>query len=240
MKVLVIPDVHLKPEMFDRAEQILATGQADYAIQLGDLVDDWGKLDDNEAYEDTLERALRFAEQHPDTKWLYGNHDFLYTVLDKKGMLESGHSPAQANTVREFYWNLKMADNPATLVYEADGCLFTHAGITMAWLKRHLPKSGWTDEVRFVKELIDNADPVDLWEEDSPIWARPQHTGEEMYLCKLQIVGHTPVAEPSENDAVLSTDVFSTSSKGRIIGNQQFVIVDTESGTFAPAKEEQC
>ena len=41
MKVIVIPDVHLKPWMFDRASRIMQKGQAELAVCLMDLADDW-------------------------------------------------------------------------------------------------------------------------------------------------------------------------------------------------------
>ena len=43
MIVLVIPDIHLKPWIFDRAEEILREGKADKAVCLMDIPDDWGK-----------------------------------------------------------------------------------------------------------------------------------------------------------------------------------------------------
>ena len=41
-RVLVIPDVHLKPWIFDMADRI-DEGSYDDIVILGDLVDDWGK-----------------------------------------------------------------------------------------------------------------------------------------------------------------------------------------------------
>lgn len=43
MKVFVIPDIHLKPWIFDRAEDILSQGEYDRVVCLGDLVDDWNQ-----------------------------------------------------------------------------------------------------------------------------------------------------------------------------------------------------
>ena len=42
MKVLVIPDVHLKPYLFTQASSILESGAADQAVCLMDIPDDWG------------------------------------------------------------------------------------------------------------------------------------------------------------------------------------------------------
>ena len=41
MRVLVIPDIHLKTWIFDRAEKILKDGKADRAVCLMDIPDDW-------------------------------------------------------------------------------------------------------------------------------------------------------------------------------------------------------
>lgn len=41
MRVLVIPDIHLKTWIFDRAEQIIKDGKADRAVCLMDIPDDW-------------------------------------------------------------------------------------------------------------------------------------------------------------------------------------------------------
>ena len=43
MKVLVIPDVHLKPWMFERADKIMEQGAAERAVCLMDIPDDWNK-----------------------------------------------------------------------------------------------------------------------------------------------------------------------------------------------------
>ena len=41
--VFVIPDVHLKPWMFEKASELIAKGSYDAIVMLGDLVDDWGQ-----------------------------------------------------------------------------------------------------------------------------------------------------------------------------------------------------
>ena len=43
MKVLVIPDVHLKPYMFQHAAALMHQKIADRVVCLMDLADDWGK-----------------------------------------------------------------------------------------------------------------------------------------------------------------------------------------------------
>lgn len=41
MKVIVIPDVHLKPWMFHRASELMKEIKAERAVCLMDIVDDW-------------------------------------------------------------------------------------------------------------------------------------------------------------------------------------------------------
>ena len=43
MKVLVIPDIHLKPWMFQRAEEIMEKGTVERAVCLMDIPDDWNQ-----------------------------------------------------------------------------------------------------------------------------------------------------------------------------------------------------
>ena len=43
-KVFVIPDVHLKPWMFEKASEIVGKGSYDAVVMLGDLVDDVKRL----------------------------------------------------------------------------------------------------------------------------------------------------------------------------------------------------
>ena len=69
-KVLVIPDTHLKPKMFDLAEKILRENKVDYAIQLGDNFDDFYCYEKH--YRKHYERMIKFREAHPETIWLFG------------------------------------------------------------------------------------------------------------------------------------------------------------------------
>ena len=88
MKVLVIPDCHLKPWMFAQADAIVKKGIADKAVCLMDLADDFGVHGDAQ-YLETYETAITFAKEHPDTLWCYGNHDLSYIW----GKPETGYHP---------------------------------------------------------------------------------------------------------------------------------------------------
>ena len=57
MKVLVIPDVHLKPWMYDQARKLLVDPdvQIDRVVCLGDIPDDFGKQKNIGLYEETFD-----------------------------------------------------------------------------------------------------------------------------------------------------------------------------------------
>ena len=65
MRILVIPDVHLKPFMFDQAARSLKKGEADRAVCLMDIADDWGQQYNLDLYVQTYDAAIRFAKQFP-------------------------------------------------------------------------------------------------------------------------------------------------------------------------------
>ncbi len=59
-KVFVIPDVHLKPWMFDKAEELLSRSEYDKIVCMGDLVDDWDQEKNLGLYSETFD-ALEYA-----------------------------------------------------------------------------------------------------------------------------------------------------------------------------------
>ena len=61
MKVLVIPDVHLKPKMFTRAMAIMEYGVAERAVCLMDIADDWNQQSNIALYEETYDAAIRLG-----------------------------------------------------------------------------------------------------------------------------------------------------------------------------------
>ena len=57
MRVLVIPDCHLKPWMFEDATAIMNSGKADNAVCLMDIPDDFGK-DNPDLYKKHMTRQF--------------------------------------------------------------------------------------------------------------------------------------------------------------------------------------
>lgn len=240
-KVLCIGDVHLKPVIFDKAEKILESGQADFAVQMGDLVDDWGKEFNFQLYTRTLGRAIMFHNKFPNTLWCLGNHDYGY-FNPHMGVRESGHSRLAEEIVGKMLKEMEDDGARQQVAHIVDNVIFTHAGLTADWVNMRIKKLGYKTN-KPTKEgvlfAINHASPEELWQEDSPIWARPQIDDYEMWQpTMLQVVGHTPVRTPNQEGNVLSTDTHSTYRNGAPYGDRKFVIVDTETNTWKALKED--
>lgn len=239
MKVLVIPDVHLKGWMFDRADEFLKEGYGERAVCLMDIPDDWGMEFDLQAYRDTFERMIAFAQKYPDTLWCWGNHDLSY-VWD---LTESGYSHTAKYLVNEYLAKFRYAVSEENLacIHRMDDTLFMHGGLAESFVKYCVCTDGVDhDDADSVIERINTFGKDIMWSMTSPIWFRPQYDPRKLYMQEvfLQVVGHTPVKEirMSRGNSLLSCDVFSTYRNHTPIGPEVFPLVDTVDKTFSWVK----
>lgn len=140
MRVLVIPDCHLKPWMFEKAAAIMSGERTDNAVCLMDIPDDFGK-DDPDLYKKAYDAAIRFAERFPQSLWCYGNHDLSY-VWNKP---ETGFNPVVRMLVREKLEELERTlSSPSQLAYihKIDKTLFMHGGLSNFFVHRWVTQSG--------------------------------------------------------------------------------------------------
>ena len=237
MKTLVIPDIHLKPWIFERASLLLADSAADKIVCLMDIPDDWNREFDIELYEETFDAAIRFAKTFPDTLWCWGNHDLSYVW----GMTETGYSWFAQNTVSRKLIELKEAIpdwKQLAYLHRIDNVLFSHGGLTDFFVWKHVPAKDY-DNIDEAIRVINNLDCEDMWNNDSPIWFRPQYNRDiKMYKPRklLQVVGHTPVEGVSRDRNVVSCDVFSTYRNGAPIGTESFPVIDTVTWDISQVK----
>ncbi len=237
MKILIIPDVHLKPQLFARASAILQEGKADKAVCLMDLPDDWNREFDLEGYEQTFDAAVQFAKDHPQTLWCWGNHDLSYVW----GMRETGYSWFAQSTVSQKLIQLTEAlPDPGHIAYihRIDDVLFLHGGLADDFVRNHIDAAEY-DDVDAVLAGINALDCEDMWNDDSPVWFRPQyHKASKLYKSDkyLQVVGHTPMETIDRSGNLLSCDVFSTYRDGSPIGPCAFPVLDTENWSFEQVK----
>lgn len=232
-KAFVIPDIHLKPWIFDKAD-ILIKDDIDFIVFLGDLVDDWGQEKNIELYNKTFDRAEEFIRKYRDKiKWCYGNHDVSYLC----NRLETGFSyMAQETVVRRMKGLKELLGDDIAIIHRIGNTLFSHAGLMESFVENIFPKR------TPLNSMIDDINHMGagyLWDDDSPLWARPQYDSflipypENMY----QVIGHTPLRKPLKTDNLLSVDVFSTITGRTPPGSQSYVIVDTETFDYKEVVE---
>ena len=236
MRVLVIPDAHLKPWMFDRAIEIMKTGAADQAVCLMDIPDDWGKEYNLGLYEETFDAAVRFQKSYPDTLWCYGNHDLSYEWMQP----ESGFSSVAIPIVNKRLSDLRRElpdESSMKYIHRIDNMLFLHGGLTHAFVKYYASDVDY-DDVDAVLEKVNNLGMLQMWDDASPIWFRPQFYNEKMYKETelLQVVGHTPVMQIDRQGNVVSCDLFSTYRTGDPIGTEEYLMINTETWEYKGTK----
>ncbi len=232
MRILVIPDVHIKPWMFSTADRI-DPDKYDRIVCLGDIADDWQVTYDD--YKGTMDDMLAFAGRHKDhILWCYGNHDISYLFSDY-GIIfdESGFTFWAKSIVADSFRELKkFLGQNLGIIFRIDDVLFSHAGLTQSFADQYTADD--TDVLLTeINSLVSPGKAAKLWHDVTPIWARPQNGAMKMYRPDmLQVVGHTPVKRPMLKDGVLTLDTFSTYPNGDPIGDCRLCIVDTESQTW--------
>lgn len=253
MRIIVIPDVHLKPWMFESADKILGEGEADRAVVLGDLVDDWNCENNVRLYKDTLGAALLFQKDHPDTLWCKGNHDmsYLWTIPCSGTSHNLNSQDAAISGLCELYFDgTDNSDKPVdkkttAFVHKVDNVLFSHAGVSRMFVKEQC-KGISSDNIDAVLSRINSLGEEKLWYDDSPIWLRPQKEyagGRTLDMYKprtfLQVVGHTPVRKITQEKNIVSCDTFSLYRNGLPIGDEEFCVVDTVSKKWESVPSEK-
>lgn len=232
MIILVIPDVHLKPWMFDRADALLQLGVAEKAVCLMDIPDEWDQQLNLDLYINTFDEAIRFQKKYPDTLWCYGNHDLSYLW----GQPESGFSYAMLPTVIEKIGALQRAlpdEAQMQYLHRIDNVLFLHGGLTEAFVRSHAADLEYRDTDGIVRR-INSLGFKEIWDDSSPIWYRPQGGTDKMYRSEdmIQVVGHTPVEGIHMENNVISCDVFSTFPSMDFIGSREFLLINTATKEY--------
>ena len=232
MRVLIIPDVHLKPWMFRRAAELIENGEADRTVCLMDIADDWKMQFNLDLYIQTYDEAIRYAKRFPDTLWCYGNHDLCYPWNQR----ETGYSKMAPWTVCEKLRALRESlpdEGQIAYVHKIDSVLFSHGGLADEFVREHVPEQEYENPENVVK-AVNKLGCNEIWTDFSPIWLRPQYGRIKLYMAEklFQVAGHTPVRDIYRKDNLLSCDVFSTDSTGEPIGTREFPVLDTETWEF--------
>jgi hypothetical protein len=118
-------------------------------------------------------------------------------------------------------------------MHRIDNVLFSHGGLTADFL-RWLNKDLLDADIEEVIAAVNDAPYDYLWNDESPLWFRPQYETREIFRADIykQVLGHTPVERIFEKDGIISTDVFSTYRDGRQIGESAMMVIDSETGKY--------
>ena len=141
MKVLVIPDVHLKPWIIERASELLDGNAADRAVCLMDIADEWRQEYNLPLYVETYDTAIRFAKDHPDTLWCLGNHEVCY----KWNRKVPGNSKLAPRTVCEKTQELRDSlpdKGQVAYLQRIDSVIFSHGGLAVLYYYRRFRYAG--------------------------------------------------------------------------------------------------
>ena len=162
MKVLVIPDVHLKPWMFHRASELMKDIKPDRAVCLMDIADDWRQQFNLDLYVQTYDAAIAFAKEYPETLWCYGNHDVCYLWNQR----ETGYSKIAPWTVCEKLRVLRESlpdERQLAYLHRLDNVLFSHGGLADAFVRRYVPAGRYND-IDAVVNTINGFGCGEMWQ----------------------------------------------------------------------------
>ena len=229
MKILVIPDIHLKTKILDKAREIMHTvSDIDNIVCLGDIFDDFGQQDNSELYKKTFDAVIDFDLEFPNTLWCYGNHDISYVWK----LFQSGYSYIAEADVKQYIQEFQnQFKDRYKYVHKIDDVVFSHGGISYDFVASVVKYAKDMNNPDIVVDRINSLSKRELWETLSPLWFRPQDNKNKIYYPRklLQVVGHTPVKKVYRSNGILSCDVFSTYRDGTPYGEQKFVLLDTQT-----------
>jgi len=227
-KILVIPDVHLKLNMFDSASILMEALNIEIAVFLGDLVDEWNQENNYDLYKATIDRAIAFKNQYPKSLFCWGNHEVGYLTTYWNC---PGNSRFYKNDIRLLLNNYERHVEPKYVHY-IDDCLFSHAGIDTYLVANLENATDYNVTIEDVAEMF-NHRPFDyMGNYNSPLWLRPEKTT-NYYSKFIQFVGHTPVKHPTCLKNIWLVDTFSKTPNGLQYGHNEFVVYGTKSRNMA-------
>jgi hypothetical protein len=179
----------------------------DKVVFLGDYADNFNTSPTNSLACWRLLRQL--MQSNKNVHCVIGNHDYSYVHPEIAGR-NSGWHPVTftlINTPENKKLKEWLLSLPVTL--ELDGVTYSHAGVTNEWDGKQ--------------------DVYSLWNDNSPIWARPKEYGGKItYKDIPQVFGHNPSKEVWQpTPKTWCIDTFSHDQNNNPIGDQTMLeIID--------------
>ena len=205
MKILILGDLHLREFWKDPVSKWDGN-----IIFLGDYVDPY-PFEFPDGVPDPLiglQEVFDFADSNRDrVTMLLGNHDHSY-LYDTDA---SRHDHSRHEAIKEIFSDYL---DLLSIAKQVDDCLFTHAGVSVDWLKRHDLELPEIDADLYLNKIFNNS-PSIFWEMSwlrggwentgSPIWRdiREGDLDERFF----QVYGHTMLTKPYITDKEACLDV---------------------------------
>ena len=206
MKTLAVGDIHTKSWIFYEIAELVELYDA--IVFVGDYVDNWNTSPIKSIA--AWKTLHMFMKSHPDkVHAVIGNHDYAYIHPEIAGH-SSGWNPVTftlLNSPENKYLKEWLLTLPVTL--QVDGVTFSHAGVTNEWNGKE--------------------DVQSLWNDVSPIWARPPKFGGRVTYKNIpQVIGHNPSESVwNPEPQVWCIDTFSEHQDNTPIGDQTLLeIID--------------
>jgi len=249
MKTVIIGDIHGRSVW----KLIVNQEQPDRVILIGDYFDSYDLLAVEQMYnfneiieykEKSISREGTLQEHKTEVIMLIGNHDYhYYPEIGNTGTsgYQYGAAAAISKLVDDNRHHLQMA-------YQMDDFLFTHAGVSSAFMDSVYGRDGWKVEniatdlnelfkykpktFEFGTMLHYNTyqDPTGDNEEQSPIWIRPRalmrSNKDTLRKQVIQVVGHTQqeqidIKGMATGGRYYYIDTLGTSGEYMIINNNE-------------------
>jgi hypothetical protein len=189
MKIAVLSDIH-QSEFWRKV--VGQKDDFDRIIFLGDEFDCWENRWPFQI--ENAEAIIDFKEKNADKVDLcWSNHAISYFLNEKC----SGFQKEYAFEIKEFYIKHKENYNP---VYIYDKWIFSHAGVSVKWMKFNLIK-----ELKEINQMFKDKPQIFKWTGpegsgnnavEGPLWIRPNALLGNFVPHYNQVVGHTENNKP--------------------------------------------
>lgn len=212
-RILCCGDIHTKTWIIDAVEKLV--DEYDHIVFVGDYADNFntGPTQSMKTW-----RCLRaFMNKNPaKVHALIGNHDYAYLYPAIAGHSSGWDSVTYQLISAPENKKLKKWLLSLPVVFELDGVTFSHAGVTEQWNGKF--------------------DVYSLWNDNSPIWARPrEYGGFVTYKNIPQVIGHNAsesIWNPQPN--IWCIDTFSEHRDNTPIGD--YTVLEIIDGEFKVKK----
>lgn len=224
MKIIAIGDIHGREDW----KAVFKTTRADQYVFIGDYFDTHGTETAHQQMEN-FKRIIETKKELPNkVTLLLGNHDFHY-LKEAGDDRYSGFQDHHQEMIRDLL-ERAIVEDQIQVAYEADGVLYTHAGVTKTWLKDHATQGtalpinilfkNRPEAFRFAKEghSLHGDDPC-----QGPLWVRPDSLLGDKGVGK-QVVGHTQQEHVLIKDGVAFIDTLGTSKEYLVVEDGNFSV----------------